>query len=127
MASESAVERAREAALAEQAERIAALGPAWRPGVDELREVVEGVLAADAAERARAQRDGIAAARERGVRLGRPRKERPEGYDRIASAVRAGALTRTAAARLLGISCETLRKWMKADGRPASGGAEGPR
>lgn len=62
------------------------------------------------------QAEGIAAAKARGVRFGRPRKERPEGYAAVRDLVVAGGLTRREAARTLGVSAGTLVKWLREDG-----------
>lgn len=115
MAGTRSLTEAEEAALRGEAARIAREGGAWEPTEEALREVVESVMRAASEERRRLQGEGIAAARRRGVRLGRPEKSRPEGYAAAAAAVRAGALTRVSAARSLGVSCETLRKWMRSD------------
>lgn len=110
---------AEERALVEEAGRIAAEGGAWSPDAEALREVVLAVKRAASAEHREAQGRGIAEARKRGVKLGRPRKKRPEGYASLVAEIGAGRATRIEAARELGVSCETLRKWMAADAEAA--------
>lgn len=61
------------------------------------------------------QAEGIAAAKERGVRFGRPTIERPAHYGRVREAVARGDLSRNSAARQLGVSPSTLRRWMRQD------------
>lgn len=104
--------KAEEEALQAEAQRIAEMGSAWQPDEKALRELVEAVKKAGAMEYREAQSRGIAAARERGVRLGRPKKEKPASFPDIAEAVGEGRMTRVEAAAKLGISCETLRHWL---------------
>lgn len=101
-----------EEALRSEAARVAALGAAWEPSEENLREVVEAVKAASSRERREAHRAGIAAARGRGVRLGRPKKEIPGSFPELVREIEEGHMTRVAAARELGVSSETLRRWM---------------
>ena len=61
------------------------------------------------------QREGIAAARARGVRFGRPPKARPSGYEEVQSCVRANKLSKRAAAKKLDVSVATLNKWIAED------------
>lgn len=110
---------AEERALRAEAERIEAEGGAWAPDAEALRQVVLAVKRAASAEHREAQGRGIAEARKRGVKLGRPRKERPAGYPALVAEIGAGRTTRIEAARELGVSCETLRKWMAADAEAA--------
>ena len=60
-------------------------------------------------------REGIAAAKARGVRLGRPEKEVPEGFERTYGMWKAGYISAREEARKLGIDHKTFRKWC--DGR----------
>lgn len=57
------------------------------------------------------QAEGIAAARERGVRFGRDFKERPEQYPDCVARWRSGEMSARAAARTLGISHSTFLRW----------------
>ena len=59
------------------------------------------------------QREGIDAARERGVVFGRPRIERPDGFEDVLAAFRAGEMTRREAAEELGVSVSTFDRWRK--------------
>lgn len=60
----------------------------------------------------RRQAEGIAAARARGARFGRPRKERPEGAEAVLRAVVAGEMSKSEAARRLEVCRMTLNKWL---------------
>ncbi len=59
------------------------------------------------------QAEGIAAAKGRGVRFGRPPMELPSEYEEAYVAWSAGDLSARAAARSLGISHQTFLKWAK--------------
>lgn len=61
------------------------------------------------------QAEGIAAARARGVRFGRPCIERPAAYEGVLAAFRLGMITRQAAACELGVSVSTFDRWRRAD------------
>lgn len=61
------------------------------------------------------QAEGIAAARARGVRFGRPRKERPPHYGATKEAYVKGRITRLEAARRLEISISTFGRWLRED------------
>lgn len=63
------------------------------------------------------QAEGIAAARARGVRFGRPRKERPEQYELVLGQFARGELTRRAAAERLGVCPGTFDRWRREDER----------
>lgn len=61
------------------------------------------------------QAEGIAAAKARGVRFGRPAKKRPEQYEATRRDYEAGLITRKQAAKRLGICISTFDKWLKSD------------
>lgn len=61
------------------------------------------------------QAEGIAAARARGVRFGRPPISRPKEFAGVRASYLAGELNRRESARLLGVSITTFDKWMKQD------------
>lgn len=61
------------------------------------------------------QAEGIAAAQARGVRFGRPEIPRPACYDQVRAAYQAGDLTRTKAAKKLGVCTRTFDKWLRED------------
>lgn len=61
------------------------------------------------------QAEGIAAARARGVRFGRPAIRRPSEYGTVKQAYLEGAITRALAARRLGVCVSTFDRWMKSD------------
>lgn len=63
----------------------------------------------------RRQAEGIAAARARGVRFGRPEKRRPASYASTREAYLAGHITRREAASRLEISISTFDKWIRQD------------
>ncbi|WP_248923005.1 recombinase family protein [Olsenella intestinalis] len=61
------------------------------------------------------QAEGIAAARARGVRFGRPRLSRPGSYEATRQDYLAGRLTKRDAAALLEVSESTFGRWIRAD------------
>lgn len=61
------------------------------------------------------QAEGIAAAKARGVRFGRPPKRRPKNYSDTKSAFLSGSITRKEAAARLRIGMTTFSKWLKED------------
>lgn len=65
------------------------------------------------------QAEGIAAARARGVRFGRPRKERPGNYELVQSQFAKGEITRRIAAERLGVCPGTFDRWRNEDARAA--------
>lgn len=71
------------------------------------------------------QAEGIAAARERGVRFGRPRIERPAVYERVWAGFEAGELSGGDAARACGVSRATFARWVQADRAATRAGSTG--
>ena len=61
------------------------------------------------------QAEGIAAAHARGVRFGRPRKERPRTYGETCAQYARGLITRREAAARLGVCASTFDRWLKED------------
>ena len=59
------------------------------------------------------QAEGIAAAKARGVRFGRPPKPRPENYHTVYQKWKQGEMTGTAAAGACGIPLSTFRYWAR--------------
>ena len=59
------------------------------------------------------QAEGIAAAKLRGVKFGRPKLERPENFPEVRDKWVSGILTAERAAELLGISRSTFFKWVR--------------
>ena len=59
------------------------------------------------------QAEGIAAARERGVHLGRAPREKPENYESVAEKWTQGELSARQAGSILGVSPKTFTKWVK--------------
>ena len=57
------------------------------------------------------QAEGIAAAKLRGVRFGRPEKQRPQGFDCVAEKWRSGEITIREASEALGIPKSTFHRW----------------
>lgn len=57
------------------------------------------------------QKEGIAAARLRGVRFGRPRKEVPANFEEVKYQYENGSITSRQAARQLGIAQDTFLRW----------------
>ena len=62
----------------------------------------------------RRQAEGIAAARARGVRFGRPRIERPDAFETVRGLYSSGGLTCAEAAEACGVSESTFRRWIRA-------------
>lgn len=61
----------------------------------------------------RRQAEGIAAAQARGVRFGRPRKPCPPQFERVRDIYEAGSITRSQAAKRLGVCVGTFDRWMR--------------
>lgn len=61
------------------------------------------------------QAEGIAAAKARGARFGRPTIKRPSSYSKVKKAYLAGRITRRQAAEALGICRSTFDKWLNQD------------
>lgn len=61
------------------------------------------------------QAEGIAAARARGVHMGRPAKRRPDTYAQVKSAYTSGFITRIEASAQLQVSASTFTRWLRAD------------
>ena len=61
------------------------------------------------------QAEGIASARLRGVRFGRPALERPDSYRDVIRSYEGGEVTRREAAMLLNVSASTFDRWRRAD------------
>ncbi len=61
------------------------------------------------------QAEGIAAARARGVRFGRPAIERPQIYAQVKAAYCSGRVSRKEAACQLGVGSSTFSRWLKQD------------
>ncbi len=59
------------------------------------------------------QMEGIAAAKQRGVRFGRPRKQVPEEFYRLKTEWENKRTTSRVAAKQLGISQDTFLRWAK--------------
>ena len=63
------------------------------------------------------QREGIAAAKSRGVRFGRPQLERPECLDELVSRTANGSISVAEAARQIGVSRTTFLRWSATEKR----------
>ncbi len=59
------------------------------------------------------QAEGIASAKARGVRFGRPRKAKPKAFPAVSKAYQEGLVTRGQAAKKLGVCASTFDKWMR--------------
>ena len=59
------------------------------------------------------QKEGIAAARQRGVQFGRPRKPVPEAFCHLKTTWEAGSISSREAARQLSISQDTFLRWVR--------------
>lgn len=62
------------------------------------------------------QAEGIAAARARGKRFGRPCKPRPDHYEEVRELFETGVISKSCAAERLGVCRITFDKWLKQDG-----------
>lgn len=69
----------------------------------------------------RRQAEGIAAARARGTRFGRPSKRRPEGSEDVLRDVRRRLISKREAACRLNVSRSTLDKWIRQDASAGTG------
>jgi len=58
------------------------------------------------------QKEGIEAAKARGVQFGRPKMDKPENFGEIEKKINSGELSIRTAANILGISHPTLSKWL---------------
>lgn len=63
------------------------------------------------------QAEGIAAARARGVHLGRAAMPRPPDYEAVAAQWSVGRLSARAAAKKLNVSHSTFLRWVRVDGK----------
>ena len=63
------------------------------------------------------QAEGIAAAKARGVKFGRPEKERPGGFDEVKARWERGELSARSAGRLLHVTHQTFLSWAQNDRR----------
>lgn len=61
------------------------------------------------------QAEGIAAAKARGVKFGRPKIERPYSWEATRNSYLSGEITRKEAANLLSVSVRTFDGWLKQD------------
>lgn len=59
------------------------------------------------------QAEGIAAAKARGVHMGRPELKKPEHFMEVYEAYKKGEITSSAGARLLSVSGTTFLRWVK--------------
>nr|WP_239471803.1 recombinase family protein [Olsenella profusa] len=64
----------------------------------------------------RRQAEGIAAAKARGKRFGRPKKERPHHYREVVQRYVSGELSKNKPATCLGVARGTFDRWMQEDG-----------
>lgn len=72
------------------------------------------------------QKEGIAAAKLRGVHLGRKAMSHPEGYEEAKRAWMAGEVSARGAARTLNVSPKTFLKWMREENVSESTPSETP-
>lgn len=63
------------------------------------------------------QAEGIAAAKARGVKFGRPAKKRPQAYMNTRRSYLEGNITRSEAANCLKVSVSTFDRWIRKDSR----------
>ncbi|WP_322151254.1 recombinase family protein [Paratractidigestivibacter sp.] len=70
------------------------------------------------------QAEGIACAKAKGVRFGRPRKKQPHAYRGASEGYLAGRLTRREAAERCRVSVSTFDRWVREDGLVSSASGE---
>ncbi len=58
------------------------------------------------------QAEGIQAAQARGIKFGRPKKKKPDEWQVLKNQIKEGYLTRVEAARRVGVSEATIRRWL---------------
>ena len=61
------------------------------------------------------QSEGIAAAKARGVKFGRPPKKRPENFDEVFSDWQSGKISARKAGKILGVNPQTFLRWTRSD------------
>ena len=61
------------------------------------------------------QAEGIAAAKARGVKFGRPPKKRPENFDEVFSDWQSGKISARKAGKILGVNPQTFLRWTRSD------------
>ena len=61
------------------------------------------------------QAEGIAAAKARGVKFGRPPKKRPENYFTVRDEWKLGKISALKAGKILGVSPQTFLRWTRSD------------
>jgi len=61
------------------------------------------------------QAEGIAAAKARGVKFGRPPKKRPENYFTVRDEWKSGKISAHKAGKILGVSPQTFLRWTRSD------------
>ena len=61
------------------------------------------------------QAEGIASAKRRGVKFGRPSLKKPQNYQEIIDFYFAGSVTKKESAEMLGVSLSTFDRWLKRD------------
>ncbi len=66
------------------------------------------------------QAEGIAAAKLRGVKFGRPIKQKPPEFPTVLNAYRSGELSARAAAKSLGVTHRTFQKWASQSGEEST-------
>ncbi|MCD7769235.1 MAG: UPF0175 family protein [Oscillospiraceae bacterium] len=59
------------------------------------------------------QREGIAAAQDRGVSFGRPRKPVPENFEDVKALYQEGRISSREAAKMVGICQDTFLRWCR--------------
>ena len=105
---------------------VVGVAAAQKEGLEPLRERLRSIcdgferphprrLGLQRAENQR-QAEGIAAAKARGVKFGRPRKVLPEGFGEVKARWECGELSARAAGKLLGVTHRSFLLWAQDDG-----------
>ena len=66
------------------------------------------------------QREGIEAAREKGMKFGRPRIEKSAEFEEVMRDFKVGLLNRRETAEMLGVSMNTFDRWRRTIAHPGS-------
>lgn len=82
-----------------------------------LAEQVMALIRSDESERrtalAQRQAEGLQKAKERGVRLGRPRAKRPKKFSSVYTMFHNHEISARAAAQMLNVSAGTFKRWVQ--------------
>ena len=84
---------------------------------DLVLQILSYVAETERANTKQRQAEGIAAAQQRGVRFGAPRKPVPEAFPELCRKWERGEISARAAGRTLGVATQTFQRWCAAAGQ----------